>query len=55
MKQNLDKSNCIQLFPNNSRVPDSPECMSRHWEFNLSLYTREFKLSNMPHPLDTNK
>jgi len=24
MKQNLDKSNCIQLFPNNSRVPESP-------------------------------
>jgi len=24
MKQNFDKSNCIQLFPNNSRVPESP-------------------------------
>jgi len=24
MKQNLDKSNCIQLFHNNSWVPESP-------------------------------
>jgi len=23
MKKNLDKSNCIQLCPNNSRVPES--------------------------------
>jgi len=31
MKQNLGKSNCIQLFHNNSQVPESPE-------FNLSLH-----------------
>jgi len=24
MKQNLDKSSCIQLFHNNSQVPESP-------------------------------
>jgi len=24
MKQNLDKSNCIQLFCNNSQVSESP-------------------------------
>jgi len=24
MKQNLDKSNCIQLFHKNYRVPESP-------------------------------
>jgi len=24
MKQNDDKSNCIQLFHDNSRVPESP-------------------------------
>ena len=29
--------------------------MSRHWEFNLSLHTREFNLSHMPNPLDTNR
>jgi len=46
MKQNLDKSNCFQLFPNNSRVPESP------LEFNLS-FTREFNLSYMPDPLET--
>jgi len=40
MKQNLDKSNC---------------CLSRHWEFNLSLHTRELYLSHMPNPPDTNR
>jgi len=37
MKQNLDKSNRIQLFP------ITPKCrsrLSRHWEFNLSLLGR---------------
>jgi len=48
MKQNLDKSNCIQPFNNNSRVPKSPECMSGPWELNLSLHTRELNLSHMP-------
>jgi len=55
MKQNLDKSNCIQLFHNNCRVPKSPEWMTRHWEFNLSSPTREFILSHMPNSLDTNR
>jgi len=40
MKQNLDKSNCIQLLSNYSWVP------SRRWEFNLS---------HMPNPPDTNR
>jgi len=31
-----------------------PECLGRHWEFNLSLHTREFDLSHLPNPLDTN-
>jgi len=55
MKQNLDKLNCIQLFPNNSRVPESPGCLSHHWEFNLSLQTREFDLSHLANLLDTKK
>jgi len=37
MKQNFGKSNCLQLFPSSSWVPESPGCPSRHWEFNLSL------------------
>jgi len=55
MKQNLDKSNCIKLFPSNSRVPESPRWLSRHWEFDLSLRTRELNLSHMPNPLDMNR
>jgi len=55
MKQNLGKPNCIQLFPNSSRVPDSPGCLTRHCEFNLTLHTREFNLSHMPNPLETNR
>jgi len=49
MKQNLDKSNCIQPFHNNSRV------RSRYWAFNLSSHTWEFNLSHMPNPLNTNR
>jgi len=36
-------------------VPESPGCLSRHWEFNLSLHTREFNLSHMPNTLDLNR
>jgi len=42
-------------FPINSRVPESPGCLSPHCEFDLSLHTREFNLSHMPNPSDTNK
>jgi len=54
MKQNLVKSN-FKLFPNNSRVPQLPGCLSHHWDFNLSLHRREFNLSHMPIPLDMNR
>ena len=33
----------------------TPQCRSRHWEFNLSLHTRKFDLSHLPNPLDTNR
>ena len=48
MKQNLDKSTCIQLFPNNSRVPESPAGVS-------VITYEEFNLLHMPNPLDTNR
>jgi len=54
MKQNLDKSNCIHLFHNNSQVPKSPSARVG-WEFNLLLHTREFNLSHMSNPLDMNR
>jgi len=40
MKQNLEKSNCIELVHNNSWVPES------HWEY-LSLHRRDFNSSYM--------
>jgi len=49
MKQNINKSNCTQLFHNNS------EFWSRHWEFNQSSHKREFNLSHVPNPLDMNE
>jgi len=52
-KQNLGKSDSIQLFPNNSQVLELHECLGRHWKFNLSLPTRVFDLSHTPNPLDT--
>jgi len=30
----------------------TPGCRSHHWEFSLSLHTREFDVSHMPNPLD---
>ena len=46
MKQNLDESNCIQLFHNTT---------PKQWEFSLSLHRREFSLSHMHNPLNTNR
>jgi len=51
MKQNLDKSNCIQLFRNNSWVPELPMGV---WSV-ITLHKREFNLLNMANPLDTNR
>jgi len=52
MKQKLHKSETVF-----KSFPITPECGSRHWEFNLSLVllTREFNLSHMPNPLETNR
>ena len=50
MKQNLDESNCIQLFHKNSRVQvvDNKNLISHYM-------TSEFYLSLMPDLLDTDR
>jgi len=51
MKQNLDTVSQTVF----KSFPVTPECPSRHWEFNLSLHTREFNLSHTPNPPDANR
>jgi len=50
MEQNLNISQTVF-----NSFPITPERLSRHWEFNLSLHMREFNLSHMPDPLETNR